>query len=409
MLRFLKNTALNGDEIPALFALRQKGRAALKNLPDKKTEAYKYTPIAKALKDEMFIKPDHHCAGEDGHCHCHENNLGFEAYEICFCDGVLHEHFHLTDGIEAQSVLDAISEHSAGSLINRVEPEKFPFAALNTACLEQGVFLRICKDVKKPIVLHYKNKENGFCNIRNVIVLEKDASAEIVEIFEGENEISMTNVVNEIFVAKNACFKHYKLQNSSQEAVHVALNYVDVKFGGKYESFTLHKGAKLARNETHVLLKEKGASAKVNAAYNIGKDTLVDTTTDTLHLSPDTTSNQIVRGVIDERARGVFQGKIHIAPMAVGVEGHQVHKALLLSDEAAVDVKPELEIFADDVKCSHGATSGDLDPNEIFYLCSRGIDEKNARRILTSAFLKTAFEDIQNPDIKALFEDFMKK
>ena len=407
MLKYLDNIALIGEDIPALAALRQKGKAAFAGFPDKKAEAYKYTPVSSCLKEEMFSKPAHCHTHQNGHCDCEQKHLPFDAYEILFCNGTLHEHFHYCDGLEVSSLLDAVTDHEIGKYLNKFELEKFPFAALNTAFLEQGIFLRVFKDIKKPIGLIYHTKQNGFENIHNIVVLEKNVNAEIIEVFEGENSISLTNVVNEFFVLQNATLTHYKWQNLSPQAVHIALNRVDIKADGKYQSYTLQTGSKLARDETHACLKEQNASAVVNAAYRLSAESLVDTTTDIEHLSPSTASNQIVRGVVDNQAHGVFQGKIHIAPNTFDVSGHQSHKALLLSDDAKIDVKPELEIFADDVQCSHGATSGDLSADELFYLQSRGIDEQTARTVLTSAFLKTAFEDIPNSDIKTFFEELL--
>ncbi len=403
MLEKLENINLCGGDIPSLISLRQKGKSAFKSLPAKKTEAFKYTDIAGALTEEMFSAPFHQC--DEKHCHCQDQYLPFDAYEFHFCDGHLHEHFHFIDGIEVSSILDAVSDHETTKYLNRFELEKFPLAALNTTYLEQGLFLRFSKTSDKPIALIYHNKSNGFKNVRNVIIAEKGVQAEIIEIYEGQNDLSFSNIVNEIFISKNASLKHYKIQNESNNAVHIALQSVQIKSNGRYESYTLQKGSKLSRNETHILLKEENAAAVVNADYHIDGSTLIDTTTDIEHLSKNTTSNQVIKGVIDENAHGVFQGKIHIAPNAVQTEGYQIHRALLLSDNAAVDVKPELEIFADDVKCSHGATSGDLNQDEIFYLQSRGISENEARQILTKAFLDEAFESIENQNIKTFFEN----
>jgi len=403
MLEFLKNIPLIETDIPALEALRQKGRCAFAGLPNSKTEAYKYTPVKIALTPEMFQKAEHTC--EKQYCTCGQDDLPIEGYAFHFCEGVGHTHFHFTDGLEILSLTEAIATHEAAKFINKFDLENFPFAALNTAFLDEGVFLRVSKNLDRPIVFIYKGKENGFRNIRNLIVIEKGVKAEFIEIFEGSGASYFTNIVSEIFISKQASLSHYKMQTEGQNAVHIALSNVEVKEKGKYESFTFLKGAKLCRNETHVILKEEGAEAKVNAAYHLSSVRHSDITTNIEHLSAATKSNQVIRGVIEDEAHGVFQGKIHIAPDAK-TEGYQIHKALLLSDDAKVDVKPELEIFADDVKCSHGATSGDLNKEELFYLTSRGIDEKTAGQILTSAFLLTAFEDITNPKVKKLFEAF---
>ena len=162
----------------------------------------------------------------------------------------------------------------------------------------------------------------------------------------------------------------------------------------------MQKGANIARNETRVLLAEEQSRAEVNAAYRMNGWATLDTTTDVEHLSPCTYSEQLVKGVVGGDARGVFQGKINIAPDCVKTEGRQLHKALLLSDTAEIDVKPELEIFADDVKCSHGAASGELDENMLFYMQSRGIGREEARAILIAAYLDDVINKIADEDVR---------
>ena len=403
MLDFFENITLENDNIPALASLRQKGKAAFKGLPTLKDEPYKYTNLQSALTPQMFSQKPHACSHE--HCTCHEACLDFEAHEFHFCGGRLHEHFHFIEGLEISSLKEALSTHEATAYIGKFDLASFPLVALNTALLDEGLFIRISKPLDKPIALIYHNKEGNLANIRNLIVLEKGAKAEIIEIFKGTDTPYLTNIVSEIVIAKGASLLHCKLQNEGQSAIHIAFSNVLVKSEGKYQSYLLSKGAKLSRCETRVLLKEENAEATVNAAYCINDAQTADVTTNIAHLSPLSTSNQIIRGVMDDNAHGVFQGKIHIAPDAQKTEGHQQHKALLLSPTARVDVKPELEIFADDVKCSHGATSGDLNAEELFYLKSRGIDELQARKILTSAFLNTAFEEIENQNIKTFLEN----
>ena len=400
MLDFFEHLPLKESNIPALASLRQKGKAAFKGLPALKDESYKYTPVQNIFSTDMLqeIEP---CQTHD-HCHCNQKHLDFEAHEFCFCNGFLHEHFHFVDGLEISSLKDAFAEHEASKYVGKFDLSKFAFAALNTALMDEGLFIRISKPLTKPIALIYNTTKSGLANIRNIIVLEKGAKAELVEIFEGGNKPYFTNITSEIFIAKDASLHHAKLQNEGQNAVHISFANVAVKENGIYQSHILQKGAKRTRTETHVTLKEENAAATVNAAYTIKAEQLSDITTNIEHLAPLSLSDQTVRGVIDEKAHGVFQGKIHIAPNAQKTEGHQQHKALLLSEEATLDAKPELEIFADDVKCSHGAASGDLNQDEIFYLQSRGIDEQTARQILTSAFLETAFETINNQDIKTL-------
>lgn len=411
MAGLLQNIELNGSELPKLEGLREKGRQSFRQqgLPTAKTEAWKYTRVRELEADDFIIET----AAPVG-CQCHEkectcHSLPFPAYEIKFCNGILaHDHFHLPEGIEAMSLLDAVFDHEAAEYLNKnFNMDALPFAALNTAYLEQGIFLRIRRDVKltQPIALVYHShaEQKFMANIRNLIVVESGAEAELIEFYHyagHEKSEYFNNIINEIYLGRNARLQHYKFQNEAFKAIHIALNAVRVKEAGNYQSFCLLKGANLARNESRIMLREQNAAATVNAAYVMNGWATLDTTTDIEHLAPDTISHQLVKGVIGGQAKGVFQGKIHIAPNAVKTEGYQLHKALLLSDDAEVDVKPELEIFADDVKCSHGAASGDLDAEQLFYLRSRGIGEDEAKQLLIAAFIDEAVNSIENESIR---------
>ena len=259
--------------------------------------------------------------------------------------------------------------------------------------------------IKKPLVIVYETvctDRNDMFNLRNLIDVEKNSSVKIVEAFCYEGKVKSSyfvNVVNEIYIAENAHIKHYKLQDDAFKAAHIAFNAVKVLSNGAYKSFCLQKGANMARNESYVELSEEGAHATVDGAYIMNGWATIDTTTNIKHLKPHTTSSQLVKGVVGDQAKGVFQGKIHIAPNAIKTEGYQLHKAMLLTDEAEVDVKPELEIFADDVKCSHGSACGELDKEQLFYMQSRGISEDNAKRLLIGAYLNDVIAKVDDENI----------
>jgi Fe-S cluster assembly protein SufD len=425
MVGLLQNVRFEGEDLPVLEGLRDKGRASFlaQQLPTPKTESWKFTRVRELTTGEFtpvqalpactcdHHECDHHeCDHHEGKCSCHEQHtLPFEAYEIHFCNGRLtDDHFHAPENVEIMSLLDAVASHESTEYLNKsFDMDLFPFAALNTAYLEQGVMIRIARNARldKPIALiyHTDGKTRLLSNIRNLIVLEKNAQAEVIEYAYSSGAVKseyVNNIVNEIDIAPNAALRHYKLQNEAFKAVHVTLNAVNVKADGLYESFCLQKGAQLARNETHVSLSGRHASALVNAAYMMNGWATLDTTTDIEHKVAETTSNQLIKGVVGGQAKGVFQGKIHIAPNAVKTEGYQLHKALLLTDTAEVDVKPELEIYADDVKCSHGAASGDLDEEQLFYLRSRGIAKDAAKQLLIEAFVNEVIDTVADPAVK---------
>ena len=405
-MSLLQEINLWGEDIPFLSGLREKGRNSFnkQGLPQAKTEAWKYT----YFKEENLQNPqiDTEPLECDGHCH-HGENLPFAALQIKYCNGKPHtENFAIPQGLVIKPLVEAIFDNDLKAYLNKsFDMDNFPFAALNTAYLEQGLFILIERDtiLKEPIYIHYHNHDdkNRLCNIRNIIVAENSANATIIEHFDGkENAIYTQNIVNEIFVNSNAELHHYIWQNETVNSHHLAFNGVQVKANGKYDAFYAGGKCKLARHESFIRLLQEGASAEVNGVYRLReKGQVSDITSNIRHLAARTYSNQLVKGVAEIAAKGVFQGQIHIAPDCQQCEGHQLHRALLIDENAEIDCKPELEIFADDVKCSHGASSGDLDEEQIFYMQSRGISEDEARRILIEAYFNEVFALAPNQKI----------
>lgn len=421
----LQEISLPGADVPWLEAIREKGvqEFVAQGLPTAKTEAWKYTRPRDLLVDDFVMenmsqghdRKHCDCGGECGCGHKHKQEsapiLPFDCHEIHFENGKLqHGHLQLPRGVSVMPLMDAVydDDETKNYLAKSVDLEHYPFAALNTAYLAEGVFVRVAKDVRldKPLAVlchTHACHDNLFYNLRNVVVLEAGAEAEFIEVYTYsgmEKSRYFANVVNEIYVGRHAFLRHYKYQNEAFKAVHVALSQVRVKSEGNYDSFCLQRGANLARNETKVVLKEEKAQAEVNAAYIMNGWATLDTTTDIEHLAAETFSSQLVKGVVGGEAKGVFQGKIHIAPGAVKTEGRQLHKALLLSDTAEIDCKPELEIFADDVKCSHGAASGELDEEQLFYMQSRGIGIEEARQLLIDAYLQDVLAKIKDEKVR---------
>ena len=428
MSGLLQNINLPDDNLPWLAALREKGREAFmrQGLPTAKTEAWKFTRPRDLQVDDFTLDITPCTCGTECKCHDHKKEkssasvLPFEAYELRFENGRLsHSHLHLPRGVQVMPLVEAFREADdiKSRLGKNIDLEHYPFCALNTAYLNEGVYINIGRNTKldKPLALishTHSCHDNLFFNLHNIIIVESGAKAEIVEYhhYSGiEKSRYFANIVNEIFIGRNAALTHYKLQNEAYKAVHIAFNGVKIRADGRYHSFCLQRGANLARNETKVSLMEEGASAEVNAAYIMNGWATLDTTTDIEHLAAHTTSEQLVKGVIGGEAKGVFQGKIHIAPHAVKTEGRQLHKALLLTDTAEVDCKPELEIFADDVKCSHGAASGELDEEQLFYMRSRGIGEEEARQMLIEAYLEDVLNTVPSAPVRGWLTENAKQ
>ena len=405
MNNLLQNTELAMEDNLPLYTLREKGRKSF-SLPAAKDENWKYTKL-RALERDDFVIERHRC----NHEHCHdEDELPFEASVIKMCNGSLcHLPHNLPKGVIICSLLDAFENYEAKKLINRhIDIENNPFCALNTAYLENGVYIEIGEnvEVEKPISIVHKTETGGknlLMNLHNLVVLKQGAKAKLVEyyIYKGAQKSEyLLNVVNEINLGKNSILEHCKVQTDAFYAENITYNAVNVKENAKYNGFCLQKGANIGRNETYAELVEEGAGFVQNGAYSTYGWALLDTTTNIRHLCEKTTSSQLVKGVVGGHARGVFQGKIHIAPNADETSGTQLHKALLLSDTAEVDCKPELEIYADDVKCSHGAACGELDKEALFYMQSRGIGEEEAKQLLIEAYLRDTYANISDDSLR---------
>lgn len=396
----LQQPQYNNDS-PLLREIRRRGLEAFQKqgLPTAKTEAWKYTK----LRD---LKADDYCCSSVG---AEVGSIAFAAPFDCWQIDIVQGYVvRMPQNIPGVEILPVTQNASGIGAV--ADAEEHPFAALSEYCLDSGLFLRISGKLDKPVWLNshvFAGEKNYLCNLRNLIVCDENSSAEIIETYTYSGEVKsryLMNVVNEISIGQNAVLKHCKYQNEAFKANHIALNSVSVAANGVYNSFCLQKGANIARNETEVFLCGEAAETKVDAAYMMNGWATLDTTTNIFHKVPHTKSFQLIKGVIGGDARGVFQGKIHIAPNAVNTEGNQLHKALLLSDNAEIDVKPELEIFADDVKCSHGAASGELDEEQLFYMQSRGIGREEARKLLIEAYLDDAFAQIENENIRGWFK-----
>lgn len=283
-------------------------------------------------------------------------------------------------------------------------PDREPMVALNTMLAADGAALHVPAGHDGGMVqLVSIAAGDADFHPRHSIRLDKGAKLTLVEISAGQGTY-LLNTVAEIHVAPGAQLTHIRLQDEAATAFHVSTTYADIEAGATYDSFTLNLGARLSRTEVHAQLTGAGAIVHLNAAQILGGAQHADFTTVVGHTAPGCNSRQTVKNVLAGRSRGVFQGKIEVARDAQKTDGYQMNQALLLSPYAEIDSKPELEIFADDVKCSHGATVGELDAEQLFYLRSRGIPDAEARPILVRAFLAEALDAIADDTIRGRLE-----
>jgi Fe-S cluster assembly protein SufD len=276
--------------------------------------------------------------------------------------------------------------HGLGCLETGVE--KGLFEDLNTARFQDGAVLLVPKNLKVALPLHllFITKAEGPVAVfpRLLVVLERGAELELVEEHHGTGTYLSAPVV-EVHVGEGAILRHERIQRESDDAFHIGTLKAAVARGGQYHSRTLSFGARLSRQQPWVRLAE-GAEVSLDGLALLEGAQVADTHSFLDHAEPGATSRQLHKCIVDGKARAIFNGQIHVAPGAQGTDARQQSRNLLLSESARVDTKPQLEIYADDVKCSHGATVGQLDPEELFYLESRGLNADDARNLLTYGF-----------------------
>jgi Fe-S cluster assembly protein SufD len=268
-----------------------------------------------------------------------------------------------------------------------------PFASLNSAFFADGFVLALEPGVvlEAPVeIVHFAASPGSF-HLRNIIQAGAGSSATIVETAASDGT-GWTNSVTAAAIGEGAAIRHVKIQDESQDAIHFSTVRSTVAKAGRYETFVLTLGAKLSRQDIHVAAAGEAANTVINGAYLLRGEQEATFAPFVDHQAPGCQTSEVLRGVIQDRAHGVFLGKMGVRPGADGTDAHQLNKNLLLSPKASVDTKPELEIFADEVKCSHGATVGDLDENALFYLQARGIHEATARAMLVEAFAASVIE-----------------
>jgi Fe-S cluster assembly protein SufD len=286
-------------------------------------------------------------------------------------------------------------------------PVPSPLASLNTAYMTGGVTIQAKAGAAKIVHLvsiGAAGAEPAAFHPRVIISAETGTSVTVIESHVGlPGQIYFSNPVTEIAVAANATVRRYVSVAEDGDAFHLATTAVTVAGGGSFEAFHLGLGGALVRQEISVAFEGQGASAKVNGAYALTDHAHHDFTTFMDHRVPACTSNQIFKGVVDGQSHGIYQGRILVARGAQKTDARQVHKALFLARGPQVDCKPELEIYADDVQCAHGAATGELDPDHLYYLAARGIDPETARNLLVEGFLADAVSEIEDETARDLF------
>ncbi|WP_086481007.1 Fe-S cluster assembly protein SufD [Oceanospirillum sanctuarii] len=372
---------------------------AVLGLPHARLENWKYTDV-KALAKRSFTLPK----AADAEALANEKSLGLNAIRLVFVDGVFSESASTLGNLPAgvQVLPLAKNANAAKPVLGQVAAANFSgFTALNLAAFQDGVLIDLAANavLEQPVYLQFvaTEQENPvLVQPRILIKAGTHAQATIVEHYAGSEEsANLTNVVTEVDLADGANITHYKLQQESTKQYHIASLHVEQKRDSRFTSHNVCLGGKLARQDIQVELSGEGAEVNLNGLYLGNGRQHLDNHTLVNHNAPHTNSNEDYKGILNDRSRGVFNGRAVVHKDAQKIEAHQSNANLLLSDKAEIDTKPELEIYADDVKCSHGSTTGQLDENALFALRSRGIGEEMARGLLTLAFANEVIDRIE--------------
>jgi len=296
-------------------------------------------------------------------------------------------------------------------LAHHADFEDQAFVALNTAFMRDGAYVYVPRGVALdgPIHLIFMSQQQGEAAVsypRNLLVLEASAQATVIESYVGlANDVYLTNAVTELILGENAVIEHCKLERESAAAFHIATLQVQQERSSHVTSHAITMGGALVRNTLNVVLAGEGAGSTLNGLYMGTNQQLLDNQTRIDHVMPHCTSRELYKGILDGKARGVFNGKVVVHKDAQLTDASQTNKNLLLSADASIDTKPQLEISNNDVKCSHGSTIGRLDANSVFYLRSRGLDEDEARGLLTYAFASELVQRITLESLRTKLND----
>ncbi|HEV2320996.1 MAG TPA: Fe-S cluster assembly protein SufD [Gammaproteobacteria bacterium] len=388
-------------------------RAEARGFPGARDEAWKYTSVA--LLAKRGFKPAFPPVRLDADVLSTLLIPGLDASRAVFVNGRYDPALsRLPEGVRLVSLASA-EAGIKGSLDLHPDWEHDTFVNLNTALFRDGLLLELAPGqiLDQPLeLLHVSLPEDDATahNLRFVIRLGAGAQASLIERYTHQGASKQfNNVVTQVNLAERAKLSHVRLQAESTQAFHVARVLVRQAAGSEYRSHNLHIGGTWTRLDLHTRLEAESASAYLDGLYAVTGRQHVDNHTRVDHLVPHTMSKELYRGILDGQGRAVFNGKVVVAPHALKTDAEQANHNLILSRGAEVDTKPELEIYADDVKCSHGATIGQLDEQQLFYLRSRGLDEASARSLLISAFAERLLTAIPQPALAAYVRQLLAK
>jgi len=418
------SASLNGSTLQAILPERKKALEMLKakGFPKPKSEAYKYTNISKVLKSVLEN------SDINGNSDISKNEVekffakDIEANHLVFINGKYREAFSKIISNESDIKIASFQQYSEQNpeslqklFAQYASAEKDSLTALNTVFANEGLLVEVMDKavVSEPtICYHITDASSSSAAVfpRTIYKIGKSAKASFVHFYHtiGEYE-SLVNEVNEIILGENANCHFYKIQNDTIDSNAVGETKVYQPNNSRFSAYTITLEGAVVRNNLNIDIDGQGVEANMYGLYLTKGKTHVDNNTSVDHIQPNSYSNELYKGVMDEKSRGVFNGKIYVRREAQKTNAFQSNNNILLSDAAIINTKPQLEIWADDVKCSHGCTSGQLDKEGIFYLRSRGISEQKARAMMLNAFAADVIEKIEFDWLRKYLEEEIEK
>jgi Fe-S cluster assembly protein SufD len=352
------------------------------------------------------------------------NNLCFHSdlepnkkYETIFIDKFEHNKIVFINGVISD--IDFNHEDETKVLLTKDlnQNEDFkeinPLVSLNNAFNSSyiRVIVKESYSLNKPLIVYNittKDLKSTALNLKTDIILEKNSNLKLINLFDDNSDNNFINIVQNFNISQDAVLKSYKIDHNKNSNIKYCYNNINLEKNSISENFIFSTGSKFIKNEVNCNLNDEYSSAFINGIINLKNSQHHEIKTNINHLAENTKSYQLIKSVLNDNAKGIYQGKIYVDAKAQKTNGYQLSKTLLLNENAEFDGKPELEIYADDVKCSHGATSGNLDKDSIFYLMSRGLSHQQSKELLIKGFLLDAVEKITDLEIKNLIKDMLE-
>ncbi|HEY0030436.1 MAG TPA: Fe-S cluster assembly protein SufD [Bacteroidia bacterium] len=386
-------------------------------IPNRKSEEYKYVNMELVLKGEFSLSAKNKLTTQQ----IEKTKFLKDAIVVVIENGILNKEYSqiastLPKGLLIKNISDALSDDCFQKYYSKsAGVNSDPFIALNTALAEGGVFIHVAKGavIEQPIhILHIASvSSSAILNSRNLIVIEENAQTTVVESYLTVDSKfkSFSNALTEIVAEENSVVDHYKIQEEEEQGYLLSTTQILQKKQSVFSTHTFTLSGSLVRNNLNIVLDGEFIESHLNGLYLTNGNQVIDNHTLVDHRKPNCNSNELYKGIIEDKSSATFNGKIYVRKDAQKTNAFQSNKNILLSDDGTINTKPQLEIYADDVKCSHGTSTGKLDADKIFYLRARGLSEASAKKLLMHAFASEVVDTVKVEELRNYIETKISK